>query len=271
MSPLLFKRVPDERLCSRLAAGEAAAFDELYKRYVHRLAAYGGHLLGDLAAGEDVAQAALLNAYQALRSGRIPENVRPWLYRIAHNAALDVLARRRELLRADPGDGVAAREEEFGTRGALLEALTALPDRQRRAYVLREVHGLRVSEIATELRLTGAQVEQALFAARNRLAEHLLFGGRLECDVVRRLAAGSLDITERRALKSHMRGCSGCRSAVGRRVAGVAALLPLPSLDWLRGLAGPLFGGGAAPAVKVGAVLATTALAAGVPLAAHEA
>jgi hypothetical protein len=41
----------------------------------------------------------------------------------------------------------------------------ALPDRQRRVYVLRELHGLRIDETAAELGLTAAQVEQSLFAA----------------------------------------------------------------------------------------------------------
>ena len=60
MSPFLLRRLSDELLGSRLASGEAAAFDELYRRYVHRLAAYGAHLLGDAAAGDDVAQSTLL-------------------------------------------------------------------------------------------------------------------------------------------------------------------------------------------------------------------
>ena len=97
MSPFLLRRLSDQSLGRRLAAGEAAAFDELYRRYAHRLAAYGGYLLGDQASGEDVAQVTLLKAYGALRDGRNPEHVRPWLYRIAHNASLDILGRRREL------------------------------------------------------------------------------------------------------------------------------------------------------------------------------
>src|SRR6476620_3096280 len=137
-------RVSDEQLGSRLASGEAAAFDELYRRYVHRLAAYGTHLLGDGAAGDDIAQATLLKAYAALREGRLPRLMRPWLYRIAHNAALDVVANRRELPWAEPPEQ-PARERSPHT-GALLEALAALPDRQRRVYVLREVHGLRIAE-----------------------------------------------------------------------------------------------------------------------------
>ncbi|HEY6961493.1 MAG TPA: sigma-70 family RNA polymerase sigma factor [Gaiellaceae bacterium] len=258
MSPILLRRLSDEQLGGRLASGEAAAFDELYRRYVHRLAAYGAHLLGDGAAGDDVAQSALLKAYGALRDGRIPQQVRPWLFRIAHNVAIDLVKRGRELPSETLPDRPAA---AAGETGALVAALAALPDRQRRVYVLRELHGLRIDETAGELGLTAAQVEQSLFAARNRLAEHLVFGDRLNCVAVQRLAAGPLDLAERRALKTHLRSCPACRSAVGARA------LALGPSEWLRWLGGLLATGGAPAAAKIGAVVAGATVAAGVPVA----
>ena len=265
MSPLLAKRLSDENLGSRLASGEAAAFDELYRRYVHRLAAYGAHLLGDGAAGDDVAQATLLKAYGALRDGRVPDRMKPWLYRIAHNVAIDLVVRRREVPSAElPEEGSSDPEP---VAGALVAALAALPDRQRRVYVLRELHGLRIDETAAELSLTAAQVEQSLFAARNRLAEHLVFGDRLNCVAVVRLAAGPLDGDERRALKSHLRSCAGCRSGLGLRGRALS-VLPVTSLEWFRGLVAGAAGGGAPVVAKVGAAVATVTFAAGVPVAA---
>lgn len=254
--------VSDERLSRRLAIGEAAAFDELYRRYAHRLSAYASTLLGDRAAGEDVAQVALLNAYQALRSGKTPEQVRPWLYRIAHNEAVDMLARRRDLLhRFEPEDRPAP-EDGSATRGALLDALAQLPDRQRRAYVLREVHGLRIAEIAAELELGVSQVEQALFAARNRMAEELVFSDGLTCAAAQQLAEGPLAGIERRALRRHFRTCDHCRASGIRVAPGLGLGL---SFDWARGRLADLLVGGAAPAAaKVGAVVAAGAVATGV-------
>ncbi|MFL5954057.1 MAG: sigma-70 family RNA polymerase sigma factor [Gaiellaceae bacterium] len=264
MSPRLFKRLSDENLGSRLASGEAAAFDELYRRYVHRLAAYASQLLGDAAAGEDVAQTTLLKAYGALRDGRVPLKMRPWLFRIAHNAAIDLAVRRRELPSDDLPE-LPGRESE-PMAGALVTALASLPDRQRRVYVLREVHGMRIDETAAELGLAPAQVEQALFAARNRLAELLVFGDRLNCVAVRRLVDGPLDGHERRALKTHLRACPECRHAVGLR--GRAPVWSTgPWLEWLRGL---LVGGAAPVAAKVGTVVATATVAAGVPVVAQR-
>jgi RNA polymerase sigma-70 factor (ECF subfamily) len=261
VSPILFKRLSDENLGSRLASGEAAAFDELYRRYAHRLAAYGSHLLGDAASGDDVAQAAMMKAYGALRDGRIPDKMKPWLYRIAHNAAIDLVARRRELSTETVPEQTAGEREPFA--GALVEALATLPDRQRRVYVLREVHGLRIDETASELGLTASQVEQSLFAARNRLAEQLVFGDRLNCVTVQRLAAGPLDGTERRALKTHLRTCQDCRQSMGVRGRALSWFPSGASLEWLRGLGTGLIGGGAPVAAKVGAVFATATIVGG--------
>ena len=263
MSPFLLRRLSDELLGSRHATGEAAAIDELYRRYVHRLAAYGAQLIGDASAGDDVAQASLLKAYNALREGRVPDRVRPWLYRIAHNTAIDLVVRRRELpvehLPETPARPVHA-------AGEIVAALAALPERQRRVYALRELHGLRIDEIGAALSLTTQQVEQSLFAARNRMAEHLSFGERLDCLAVRRLAQGPLDTGERRALKTHLRSCSGCRQQLATRGRALG-LLPAGTFDWLRALGSLLAGGGAPAAAKVGAVIATATIAAGVPSA----
>ena len=269
MSPLLLKRLSDEELGGRLATGEAAAFDELYRRYVHRLSAYGANLLGDATSGDDVAQSALLKAYGALRAGRVPAHLKPWLFRIAHNAAIDLVRRRRELPSAELPERSAGGGEPAAHSGVLLAALAALPERQRRVYVLRELHGLRIDETGAELGLTSAQVEQALFVARNRMAEHLVFGNRLNCVAVQRLALGPLERDERRALKTHVRSCTACRGTL--RLRGRAlGLVPVAPLDWLRGVIAGVAGTGAPVAAKVGAVVATASFAAGIPVAADQ-
>ncbi len=262
-------RLSDEQLSRRLAQGEAAAFDELYRRYSHRLGAYGSHLLGDAAAGEDVAQVALFKAYQALRGGARPEKVRSWLYRIAHNAALDSLERRvvpvsepypLEAAAPDAGPSPAP-------AGALVAALAALPERQRRVYLLREVHGLRVAEIAAALSLTAQQVEQTLFAARNGLAETLVFGERLGCEAVRRLSSGPLEWREQRALQRHLRACPSCREAVPQRRRALV-LLPFLPFDWLRQHVSQVVHW--SPAAKAGAIAAAAVVAVAPPVAVHE-
>lgn len=141
--------VADEHLARRAAGGDDGAFDELRERYVRELSRYAARLIGDLTVGEEVAARALRDARRALRRGTRPACVSPWLYRITLNAALDLRADR-------PGEPVPASRR--------------LPERQRQAFVLREVYGLSVHEIAIELGLTAREVQEAQFAARARLA-----------------------------------------------------------------------------------------------------
>jgi RNA polymerase sigma factor (sigma-70 family) len=263
MSAIPTQEIPDERLVRALTAGEAAAFDELYRRYARRLAAYGARLLGDASAGEDVAQIALLNAYQALRRGTEPAQVRAWLFRIAHNAALEILSRRRELVEFnEEHHRCEDLQEASAARGALLAALGALPERQRAAYLLREVRGLRMSEIGERLDLSQQQVEQALFAARNRLAEQLTFGDGLDCETALDLGSKSPHRATQRALKRHLRACVSCRAASRSRTRRIGLLGPL---GVLRDVAAWLAGASAAPAAKLGAVAAAAAVAVGTP------
>jgi RNA polymerase sigma-70 factor (ECF subfamily) len=253
----------DEDLAARIAAGDEDAFAELYRRYARPLAAYAGRILRDSAAGEDVAQVSLFNAYQALQRGSTPTFVRAWLYRIARNAALEAIEKRGDVVPLDDRD--TAFEEPldaYAARADLVAAVRALPERQRNVYALRELQGLRVTEIAERLDLATEQVEQALFAARNKLAERLEFGERLDCASVQSLAEARLSRTQRRAVKSHLRSCTACRSSSGLRV-GVLAL----PLGWLRDGAAALFGGGAA---KAAAVVAAAAAAGAIPVVAQH-
>jgi hypothetical protein len=129
---------------------------------------------------------------------------------------------------------------------------------------------LRIDETGAELGLTAAQVEQSLFAARNRLAEQLVFGDRLNCVTVQRLAEGPLDASERRALKTHLRSCHECRQTMGLRGRALSIFPSGAGLEWLRGLGAGLIGGGAPVAAKVGAVVATATIVGGGTVAVEQ-
>jgi RNA polymerase sigma factor (sigma-70 family) len=260
----------DELLSSRAAAGDRAAFDELYRRYSGPLAAYGARMLRDRGAGEDIAQTTFLNAFRALERGVEPRNVRPWLFKIAHNAALGSIRRERdvpvEFIDRPQQDDLEPR----AARRSLIRGIGALPERQRRVYLLRELRGLTVSEIAVELELTSEQVEQALFSAKNKLAEQLSFGEPVTCDLVRSLTSVQLSKGEQRAVKAHVRSCLSCRAI--RTKDGTAGTLGGGFLGLLERIGG-FFATASGPiAAKVGAVAATAALgvAAGDPGIAHS-
>jgi RNA polymerase sigma-70 factor (ECF subfamily) len=269
MSSLLQPARSDEQLTGAIATGDHYAFEELYRRYARPLAAYGARVLRDRSRGEDVAQTALARAYEALQRGTEPLRVKPWLYKIALNTALEQRARDGEVLDGESDEHEDVTQEASAQRADILAAVQVLPERQRMVFFLREVQGLSVGDVAQRLGLDNQQVEQALFAARNRLAEELVFGGRVDCNLVRSLDAQSLTRFERRALKGHMRGCPSCRHNAGFGFTSIG-FWARDAWQWLVGSGG----GVAVSAAKVGA-LAMTATAIGtapvtVPAIAHK-
>src|SRR6476661_2310587 len=93
LSSALLRTQSDERLVALASAGHDRAFEAIVDRYRRPLLRYlHGLLPGDRA--EDVLQAAFVSAWSALRTGTEVRDLRPWLYRICHNGALNARARR---------------------------------------------------------------------------------------------------------------------------------------------------------------------------------
>src|ERR671914_326616 len=80
----------DERLVDLVRAGCDPAFEAIVARYRGSLLRYAGRLL-DRARAEDVVQQTFVKAYDAMLAGDAELNLRPWLYRITHNNALNSL------------------------------------------------------------------------------------------------------------------------------------------------------------------------------------
>src|SRR4051812_11078983 len=165
----------DDRLVDLVRDGNDSAFEAIVHRYRRQLLRYCGRMLAP-ARAEDAVQQAFVNAYGALRDSGADINLRPWLYRIAHNSALNVL-------RAAGADHVPVDEQIDGVetppqaveRGERLRAVVAavqqLPDRQRDAIVLQALEGRSYDEIAVELGVSGGAVRQLLNRARTTLRE----------------------------------------------------------------------------------------------------
>jgi RNA polymerase sigma factor (sigma-70 family) len=163
----------DERLVDLVRAGSDPAFEAIVERYRGALMRYVSRLLPPERA-EDVVQQAFVKAYEAMRRDSAELNLKPWLYRIAHNGALNAL-RDRALGHAELDeriDGVErpdqALERTLGLR-ELVVAVQALPERQRNAILLRELEGRSYEEIAEALGVTDGAVRQLLNRARNTL------------------------------------------------------------------------------------------------------
>jgi RNA polymerase sigma factor (sigma-70 family) len=163
----------DERLVDLVRAGSDPAFEAIVERYRRALMRYVARLLPAERA-EDVVQQAFVKAYEAMQRDSAELNLRPWLYRIAHNTALNAL-RDRALGHAqldEQIDGVERPDQAFERVTGLRElfvAVQALPERQRDAIVLRELEGRSYEEIGAALGVTDGAVRQLLNRARNTL------------------------------------------------------------------------------------------------------
>jgi len=163
----------DERLVDLVRAGSDPAFEAIVERYRRALMRYVSRLLPPERA-EDVVQQAFVKAYEAMHRNSAELHLRPWLYRIAHNGAVNALrdrgAAHAEL--SDTIDGVERPDQAFERTLGLRElvvAVQALPDRQRSAILLREMEGRSYEEIAAALGVSDGAVRQLLNRARNSL------------------------------------------------------------------------------------------------------
>ena len=230
---------PDRRLVTLVREGYEAAFEEIVRRYGRPLTRYAAAIVGSRS--EDVTQDALSKALLALRRDDEKEiELRPWLYRIVRNTALNDLRDRpptTEILEEAiaAGRGTAAEAEEREQLQELIERLRALPERQRAAIVMREFEGLSHEEIAAALGLSGGGARQVIFRAREALRSGA--GMLLPLPLMRMLLEHGTEATT-----------AGAGGAAGALAAGAA-------------------GGGAGAALKAGAVAAIIAGSVGTGIA----
>lgn len=151
-------------------------FMELVAELRPELHRYCARMTGSVFDGEDIVQDTLAKAYYALGQMSEPPPLRPWLFRIAHNTAMDFLKRyeRRNVdLVGEVPDAVGAAHEEDGVDPALVEAALAvfvtLPPVQRSALVLKDVLGHSLEETAATMGTTLGAVKAALVRARANL------------------------------------------------------------------------------------------------------
>jgi RNA polymerase sigma factor (sigma-70 family) len=265
----------DERLTRRACGGDERAFAAIFSRYHQPLYRFCMAIVGNPEDAQDVLQNTMIKVLRALPGEEREIELKPWLYRIAHNEAIDLLRRRRETRPLDaeqaaPGYGLA---EDAATRERLrrlLADLRELPERQREVLVMRELAGLEFEEIGAALDTSDAVARQTLYEARQSL--HQMEEGReMSCDdVTRALSDGDGRVIRRRDVRAHLRSCAGCRAfreEIKGRQRDLAAISPLPAAavaGMVQGLVGGsgASGGGVAAALGGGAAKTISASAA---------
>src|SRR5829696_6428340 len=169
----LLRTQTDERLVALAAAGHERAFEAIVERYRRPLLRHCRRYLPE-ARAEDALQQALVSAWSALRRGDEVRALRPWLYRIVHNASLNALRaagydyeQLRDTLHGDGGPAELA--ERSAVVRQTLAGLAALPERQRQALLQIAVEGRSQDEVAEELGLSHGAVRQLVHRARTSL------------------------------------------------------------------------------------------------------
>ena len=155
----------------------AAEIDGLLTAMRPKLHRYCARMVGSVIDGEDMLQDALIKAVESFASAGPVGNPEGWLFKIAHNTALDFLRRRnrQQALRsgeevdmiADPVDAVFARE----IASASLRTFMRLPLAQRSSVILTDVLGCSLREVCDVMDFSLPAVKAALHRGRARLRE----------------------------------------------------------------------------------------------------
>ena len=267
-------KLDDGRLAELAATGDERAFEVIYDRHHRALLGFCRHMLGSQDEGEDALQQTFLRAHRSLLAQGAPEELRPWLFAIARNRCLSMLASRKAAAvpveDVDPAtDGLVAGAECRADLRDLLGDIARLPDDQRSALVLAELGDLSHAEIARVIEVPTAKVKALVHQARTRLIADR-DARETPCEDVRELLATARGGELRRGpLRRHLALCDSCRAykdAVTEQRAALALVLPvLPSAGLKDTIFGALGGGGGGTAAAAtGAALTSSGTTAGV-------
>lgn len=176
---------PELPVIEAIRQGDPYAFRELVQRHHQWVRGVILAVLGDPERVDDVAQQAWLAAWQRIKDLRETRSWRPWLYRLARNAALDAgrdTTRRRRRTQALTEDAprtppsAPQPEEELARRErqqAVLQAIQALPALYREPFVMRHLNGWSYRQIAEVMDMPVDSIETRLVRARRLLRESL--------------------------------------------------------------------------------------------------
>ena len=276
----------DRELIRRVRAGDETAFAAIDARYRRRLHGFARRMLGDQRDGaDDIVQEALWRTHRALLRDERDIDLKPWLFRLTRNCALDELSRVRtdalpledagEPALASERDEPAAVHQRRAELADLLGSIATLPSAQRHALLRSQVDGLTHAQVAAELGVTTQASRSLVVRARANLAEQARAVDE-RCDAIRADLLRAAAERRRASVRAyrHLSGCAACReyrSRLRRTDRALALLSPGPALialllgTKLAGAGGVLGGGGsggplvAAKAPVIAGVLATTA------------
>src|SRR2546425_3828664 len=184
-------KLADGELVQTAVAGREASFEEIVRRYQRPIAAYVYRMVGDYDSALDLTQEVFIKVYNSLSRYRSEFKFSTWIYKIAHNAAIDHLRRgsaREQTLGDGPGSGRAEvaierrlspeQESERNERCSEIELVVqTLPHAYRELIVLRHSNDLSYDEIAEVTGLPLGTVKNRLFRSREAMRDLLAHRG----------------------------------------------------------------------------------------------
>lgn len=177
----------DEReLIARLQKRDEAAFEELIRQYEKKVYSLCFRMCGNSEDAEEAAQDAFLALWRGIDRFRQESSLSTWIYRLATNACIDTLRRRKkqsgsvslddEELFVDAVDTSPQPQETVEhreTQKLLQEGLSALPEEYRKVLILREIEGLSYTEIAESASIELGTVKSRISRGRSLLRNFL--------------------------------------------------------------------------------------------------
>jgi len=166
--------IADHILVLRCQVGDETAFEELFDRYNARILYYLRRLVGTTGEAEDVMQEVWVKILRGIGKLKEPKALRTWIYRIAHNQAVERLRKQGREIALDDLDEVPEATEEADALGlidaaALHEALDRTSPEHRAILTLRFMNGLSYKEIAEVIDCSLGTVKSRLHFAKRAL------------------------------------------------------------------------------------------------------
>ncbi len=181
------KTLTDGELIVNAIRGGEDNFEELVRRYQRPITGYVYRMLNNYDASLDVTQEVFIKVYNSLERYSAEYKFSTWLYRIAHNAAIDYMRRNshvsRQSLEAENADGTYQLQiespqpnpeqmrERSEWRAEIEAVVKCLPPLYRELIVLRHTQDLSYDEIAEVTNLPLGTVKNRLFRAREMMRE----------------------------------------------------------------------------------------------------
>jgi RNA polymerase sigma-70 factor (ECF subfamily) len=170
-------------------AGSQDAFEQIVRRYQRPVVSLIARMTGDRMLAQDLAQETFIRAFRSLAAFDTTRRLSSWLFRIAHNIAIDALRRSRQPPASSDAKHITPAANEPSTPAgpdpverqelgrALEAALAELRADQRSAIVLRYENGLSFAEIGSVLGVPEVTARSHVHRARKELARLLTASG----------------------------------------------------------------------------------------------